>query len=285
MNLPSPNHCHTIAGWQGTALHVPEFGNPEGPSIVLVHGWSQSHQSWARQLSGPMAENYRLITPDLRGHGASEKPGGSEKYDNSVPWAEDLNALITELSLDRPVLVGWSMGGWVVADYIRHFSDAAIGGLSLVGSSVASGTFTAPEALAARTSDAAVTAEGMYGADLTANVQATVEFVKACYATPLTGDDLAFAVGFNMCCPPDIRKAARGRSDDHKPDLAKVTCPAIVQWGARDRIGAEPMPQETADAIPGARLIRYQNSGHAPFWDEAKEFNADLAAFANEVNQ
>ncbi|MEP2027404.1 MAG: alpha/beta hydrolase [Paracoccaceae bacterium] len=265
-------------------MSVPEYGNENGAPIVLVHGWSQSHQSWSRQLSGPLADEFRLVTPDLRGHGSSGKPEGRENYDTSISWAEDLHAVIDTLELHAPVLVGWSMGGWVVQDYIRHFGDAAIGGISLVGSSVASGTFTEPRALNSRTSDTAVTAEGMYSADLTTNIEATVDFLKACYASQLTSEELAFAVGFNMCCPPKIRKAARGRSENHKPELARVTCPAIVQWGAHDRIGADPMSRETADAIPGARLITYKNSGHAPFWDEAIKFNADLAAFANEVH-
>jgi pimeloyl-ACP methyl ester carboxylesterase len=50
-------------------------------------------------------------------------------YDNSRPWAEDMQAIITGLALDTPLLVGWSMGGWVVMDYLEHFGDAALAGV------------------------------------------------------------------------------------------------------------------------------------------------------------
>lgn len=285
MILPEPTSVHSISGWGDTNLHVPEFGNPDGPPLVLVHGWSQAHQSWARQISSPLADEYRLVVPDLRGHGSSAKPVAPENYATSLPWAHDIAALLDALSLEKPVLVGWSMGGWVVQDYLRHHGDDALAGISLVGSSVASGTFSDPDALALRQSDKAVIAADMFSPDLTKNIRSTTEFVKACFHSPLPADDLAFVVGFNMSCPHDIRAIARGRNEDHKPDLAKVSCPAIVQWGKHDRIGAEPMMREAQNALPDARLHIYGESGHAPFWDEAHAFNADLSAFVAEVQQ
>ena len=283
MTLPKPNRIHSVIGVQNVRLTVSEFGTAGGHPIVLIHGWSQSHQSWVRQYASPLAEKFRVIVPDLRGHGSSDKPDTPEHYDSSAPWAEDLHAILQALALKKPVLIGWSMGGWVVQDYLRHYGDSALGGVSLVGSSVASGSYTSPVAQRTRTTDDAVHADGMLSPDLTTNLEATIAFVKACFFTELEADDLALMVGFNMMCPPHIRKPARGRSEDHRPDLGRVTRPALVQWGTHGRIGPDPMPKETAAALPGARLLRYENSGHAPFWDEPQRFNTDLEAFIRKV--
>ncbi len=281
----APRQIHTITGGGGVALHVPEYGNAEGIPVMLIHGWSQSHQSWTRQFAGPLADACRLIVPDLRGHGLSGKPTGAEHYDNSAPWAADVHAIIEELALQKPLLIGWSMGGWVVQDYLRVHGDGAISGFSLIGSSGATGRHSPVEALERRENDTAVRATDMYADELGANLAATLAFLKACFATPPDADDLAMMTGFNMLCPPSVRAAARKRHEDYRPDLAKTTVPALVQWGVHERLAVAPMPQQTVDALPNGHGIEYALSGHAPFWEETDAFNADLLAFARACSQ
>ena len=114
-----PIATHEVRGGGGLRLHVREWGDREGPPIVFVHGWSQSQLCWSRQIAGPLAEDFRLVTFDLRGHGMSEKPLDAEHYVDARLWADDLDAVIEQLELDRPVLVAWSYGGFVVTDYLR----------------------------------------------------------------------------------------------------------------------------------------------------------------------
>lgn len=283
--MTAPRCTHTVTGWQGVALHVPEYGAADGIPVVLVHGWSQSHQSWARQFIGPLAQACRLIVPDLRGHGMSGKPEGAEHYDNSVPWAGDIHAIIETLALQKPLLIGWSMGGWVVQDYLRIHGDSAISGFSLVGSSGTTGRYSPVEAQKRRETDTAVRATDMYGQELGANLTATVAFLKACFATPPHADDLAIMTGFNMLCPPHVRLAARKRHEDYRPDLTKTRVPALVQWGVHERLAVSPMPEQTVAMLPQGRGITYARSGHAPFWEEAEAFNADLLAFARNCHK
>src|SRR5207253_6376895 len=121
---------HTIMGGGGSRLHLIETGNPRGQSILFLHGFSQCSLAWGRQLSSDLAHNYRLVAMDLRGHGSSERP--RDGYDNSRLWADDVNAALQELDLDRPILCGWSYGPIVMLDYIRHYGQERIGGLHLV---------------------------------------------------------------------------------------------------------------------------------------------------------
>ena len=122
---------HTITGGRGVQLHVVETGDPSGRPIVFIHGFSQCWLAWSRQLHSDLADRYRLVAMDLRGHGLSEKP--RDGYADSRLWADDIDAVIQALKLDRPVLCGWSYGPLVMLDYLRHYGEEAIGGMTFVG--------------------------------------------------------------------------------------------------------------------------------------------------------
>ena len=60
---------------------------------------------------------FRLITPDLRGHGRSDKPRPPETYTDGKRWAEDIAAIIDGLELERPILLAWSYSDWRPATF------------------------------------------------------------------------------------------------------------------------------------------------------------------------
>ena len=111
--------AHTVRGGGGLRLHVREWGKADGPPILFIHGWSQNHLCWAKQYESALADEFRLVAYDLRGHGMSEAPLEPEHYTDGKLWADDVAAIIDELRLDRPVLVGWSYGAFVICDYVR----------------------------------------------------------------------------------------------------------------------------------------------------------------------
>ena len=65
---------YSVAGGGGCRLHVEETGKREGRPLLFIHAFSQSRLSWGRQVNSDLADDFRLVTFDLRGHGASEKP-------------------------------------------------------------------------------------------------------------------------------------------------------------------------------------------------------------------
>src|SRR6185436_12701717 len=105
---------YTIIGGGGTRLHLVEAGNPRGQAILFIHGFSQCWLAWERQLSSDLAQDYRLIAMDMRGHGLSDRP--REGYDNSKLWADDVDSALRELDLHQPILCGWSYGPIVILD-------------------------------------------------------------------------------------------------------------------------------------------------------------------------
>ena len=60
---------HTVRGGGGLGLHVREWGKVDGPPIVFLHGWSQNHLCWVKQHESALADEFRLVACDLRGHG------------------------------------------------------------------------------------------------------------------------------------------------------------------------------------------------------------------------
>ena len=123
---------HTVTGGGGLRLHVREWGDPAGPPILFIHGWSQNHLCWAPQYESALADEFRLIAFDLRGHGMSEAPLEPEHYTDGRLWADDLAAIIDHLALDRCVLVGWSYGAFVICDYVRAHGEDRIAAINFV---------------------------------------------------------------------------------------------------------------------------------------------------------
>ena len=92
----------------GLTISAQEWGNPAGPEILFIHGFSQSHLSWMRQVDSDLAKEFRIVTYDLRGHGNSDKPLDAARYRDSKAWGDEVQAVIDSAGLKRPVLVGWS---------------------------------------------------------------------------------------------------------------------------------------------------------------------------------
>ena len=68
------NREYNVTGGSGISLWAGEWGNPNGPPILLIHGFMQSHMSWQAQLNSDLAKEFRLVAIDNRGHGRSDKP-------------------------------------------------------------------------------------------------------------------------------------------------------------------------------------------------------------------
>ena len=79
----------------GLTISVQDWGNPNGPEILFIHGFSQSHLSWIKQVtSSDLAREFHMVTYDLRGHGNSDKPLEPERYKTSKYWGDEVQAVM-----------------------------------------------------------------------------------------------------------------------------------------------------------------------------------------------
>jgi non-heme chloroperoxidase len=278
--LTAPIATHDVEGGGGLTLHVREWGNPEGSPILFIHGWSQSQLCWGRQVAGPLAEQFHLVSFDLRGHGMSEKPLTADRYLDAQLWADDLAAVIGHTGLDRAVLVAWSYGAFVVADYIRAYGDHRIAGLNLVGSAV----MLKPPAFDHFGPGLLENAEDACAPDLEVNTNAIRRFLEACTATPLSQDDWAAALCWNMVVPPEVRHALIAREIDADDVLSNLSLPVLVTHGRADTIVLPSMAQHVLDVCGPAEPSWYDDVGHMPFLEGAARFDRELGAFAARVS-
>ena len=265
---------HTVRGGGGLRLHVREWGKAGGPPILFIHGWSQNHLAWARQYESPLASEFRLIAYDLRGHGMSEAPTEPGHYTDGKLWADDVAAIIEELHLDRPVLVGWSYGGFVICDYVRAFGQERIAAINFVEGAVklgeaAFGTLIGPAFL-----------DNFVGAtadDLPTNIAAMRSFVKACVVKPVPDDDLQTAMCWNITVPAAIRASLAAREIDGDDVLAALEVPLLVTQGRADTVVLPAMAEHVLDTCPTAEASWYEGTGHVPHLEDSERFNRELA--------
>lgn len=267
---------HRVVSADGTGLAVWEAGEPEGRPIVLLHGFSQSALCFAAQAASPALARFRLVMPDLRGHGASDKPAAREAYFEIARWAEDVDAVIDGLGLDKPLLAGWSHGGRVVCQYLAACGDDKLSAVAFLASRLASDPATSKP-------EAAALIAAMGDDDLAVSLQATIDFVQICTERPLPQDVLLRFVAFNMLTPPHVRRAMRGQPLTTEAAFARLTVPALIVHGAEDAVIAYEDSVWAHGELPGSTLQIYPGVGHAPFAEDPHRFNADLAAFMQAI--
>src|ERR1700726_5032843 len=181
----------------GVTIAAQEWGNPSGLEILFIHGFSQASLSWQRQVENDLAKEFCMVTYDLRGHGNSDKPFEPEKLKESKAWGDEVQAVIDVAKLKRPVLVGWSFGGYVINSYLKVHGAARLAGLNYVD------TVTK--------SDPSILGDGlkvlplMLSDDLATNIAATRIFLHSVFEKQPSADDFETMLAFNMMVPSQVR--------------------------------------------------------------------------------
>lgn len=263
----------------GLTVAVQDWRTPATPKtrgLVFLHGYSQSHKAWLRQITGSLAREFPLVTYDMRGHGDSDKPlQPPEIYQESRRWADEVHALIEASGLDHPVLVAWSYSGRVALDYLAAYGSSALGGLIMASASSSLDR--------AHIGTAGAFLMGMADPDPARRREATIGLLKACVAYPLPPDELDYMLEYNELVPPEVRVHMRGRPAQYEALMRSLDLPTLVLHGDRDPVNLVAMAEYTAGCIRGSRLIMYPGAGHMPFWEMPERFNADVAAFVRSL--
>lgn len=267
---------YTVTAVDGVEIAVQERGNPNGPAIVFIHGLLGSHLNWERQVTSPELKGYRLITYDLRGHGTSGKPGDAQAYLDGRRWADDLSTVLKASNARSPVLVGWSLGGVVLSNYLAAYGDSGIGGIVYVNGVIElnpAQITSHPEVYAGLASD-----------DLKIHLDAIKTFLALCFETKPDAETFerlltnAATASWIMTrnIPTMTVSAAEG--------LPKAHVPVLLLYGGKDNlVNVVPSINRANTLNPAVKSKIYPNSGHAPFLEEAQRFNGDLATFRNAI--
>lgn len=262
----------------GLRVHYRDQGNPKGPPLVLVHGFSASLQAWEPWVAR-LGRDYRIVSLDLPGHGLTRAPA---HYAASIDgYADIVDAAARRLNLGPYVVAGNSMGGacaW--DDALRH--PAHVRALVLVD---AAGS-------PSRTKES--------GEPLIFKLMASPvarPLIRDIDSRPLVKDALKAAYGDPALVTPALvdRYVELSRAPGHRDILltiqdrprAPVTAetframrvPTLVMHGEADKLIPVADGRGFARAIPGAKLITYPGVGHVPMEQIPDRSAADVAAF------
>lgn len=267
---------YTVTAPDGVTLAVQESGNPHGPAVVLIHGLLGSRLNWDAQVNSAELQAYRIITYDLRGHGLSGKPTGADAYRNAQHWADDLATVIASSHANRPVLVGWSLGGAVISNYLAAFGDRQIaaavyvdGVIELKGDQIVAH----PQVY-----------RDMTSADLKTHLDGERTFLNLCFHTQPDRSTTERLLANAAMASWEMQSAVQSMTVSASEGLSKVSVPVLLLYGEHDALVNTQGAIARAKALdPHVQIKLYTNSGHAPFMEEPDRFNHDLAVFIDTI--
>ena len=274
------NHGY-LHGANGIRLYYKDTGNPDRPVILFIHGWSQTHAAWIRQFNSELAEDFNLVSFDLRGHGYSECPSGEEYYLDGKLYADDLLAVLSHYKKQALILVGWSSGALVIGDYLRRHGQTNISGIVMVSGLHGLGI--------AELTDMLGTGPGEYMPDTMADDPETqYQAMQRCIrdmVVDITPAQLQFMTAQSMMTAPAVRAAMMNRVIDNTDVLTSFSKPALFIHGRHDPFILVNAAQHLHKLCSRSTLSIYEKSAHMPFREESEKFNLELARFTRELSE
>jgi pimeloyl-ACP methyl ester carboxylesterase len=255
-------------------LYYEERG--EGKAVVFIHGWSCNRHFYKTHLPA-FYPKYKVLSYDLRGHGDSERP---EKGLTIPHFARDLKELIEYRDLKDVTLIGWSMGVYIIFDYIKQFGTENLSKIVLLD----------------MTSKMVTDADWTYGLFGNYPLQAAVNYLEA-----ITQNWDAIAEGFAPAMFDDdysdkeemawvLSEAKKNTThvmvnmwlsliqQDYRELLPKIDIPTFVTYGSSKSLYAPECSEYIKEHIPNAKIAAFKG-GHICHLEDAENFNKAVIEF------
>ena len=266
----------TIALPNGETLAYVLMGNPAGRPVVLIHGYTDNARDWV-PLIPYLSKNYKLILPDIRGHGQSSKP---ECCYLQLDFAYDIKLLLDSLKVSKADIVGHSLGS-IIAQTFAEFWPERTQRVVLIASTGGQRPDGGGKGIKRKAPKF----------DFASQIRQLKE--------PLDPDSKFMLDWWSSPTPVDPDFLRRQRKDSANiplsvllavleqglPDYAslqrtlpRLRAPTLLMWGSEDPIMEAEVRQTLRDALPHAEVKIFKGLGHNPFWE-------DPAAVAAAINR
>ena len=199
---------------------------------------------------------------DLRGHGMSQAPLEPEHYTDTKLWADDVAAIIQQLGLERPVLVGWSYGGYIICDYLRAHGQDRIGAITWSGGHQV-GPGSLRHADRPRLPGPFRRLHRRRPADQHPRHARPGRGLRGDAAA---GDDIETAAVLAMRVPARDPRQPRRPRDRRRRRAAQAAGAAAGQPGPADTVVLPAMAEHILAHLPDRRASWYEGVGHTPSW-------------------
>jgi len=265
----------------GSSMEYVDIGS--GPAMVFVHGLGACWQTWLENLPH-FARSHRCIALDLPGFGASGPVDGEISVER---FARNVKDLLAHLEIDRCVLLGNSMGGFIALETAIRY-PALVDRLVLVSAAVLWQEYRHAKPLVVF----AQVTESTLGRAIVGSEPALIRRPKL-RAAALGFGGIRFPHLLSPELQCEILLTAR-RTDAFLPalkalasyslrdELEAVACPTLIVWGTEDSLVGVRHAIELEELIPDARKSLYERSGHVVMLERPERFNREVEAFAAE---
>ncbi len=246
----------------------------DGPAVVLLHPFPSHHEFWMPAVPA-LQSRYRLILPDLRGHGESEIGKGPAFM---AKHAADVARVMDAAGVGKAAFIVCSIGGYIVFEFLRRYRGRA-SALALCNTRPQPDT---AEARANRLKNAEVVLE-----------QGTEPFLQSMIpkllgATTLSSRPDLVEGALRMMrkmSPEDISLVLRGMAErpDSVPDLKRINLPTLILMGDEDTLTPEADGELMRQSIPNSRLKIIPKAGHYAPWERPEAVAPLLRQFLDFV--
>jgi pimeloyl-ACP methyl ester carboxylesterase len=273
----------TLASGETIAVQVAGSGRP----VLMIHGLGGSHHDWDGAVEG-LARHHAIHRFDLMGHGAR---ASSKHLPTLQQMAHDVAEVISGLALERPLLVGHSMGALVVMKYLQDHGAAQVAGVCLIDQSP-------------RITNNDQWQLGLFGSLTHSQLKDTLGRLRGDFVETVASEFIARLAPLRQARSREalagrlarwaVAKLARTCGVEHvlsmleslldadfRDVIAKVKVPTmVVLGGASHHYGGVPLGQYYRDTLPDGTVRMYKKASHSPHRQEPVRFAADLVAFA-----
>lgn len=270
----NPERINMLDKKEDISLAYDEAGT--GQAVLLIHGFPLNRQMWQPQIDALSAAGFRVIAPDLRGFGDSSAASASPGMMDTL--ADDLVRLLDQLQIEKAVVAGMSMGGYVLFNLLQRYPQRIQAACFVVTRSDA-------DEEAGRTKRNHLIDEIEAGRPQTV----AAAFIPALFAssTAQTRPELVEMVRSWISAAPTTGliyglQAIRDRVDS-TPLLATLQIPSLVIGAEEDQAIPPEKSIALASQIPGAKLSMLPGVGHMGNLENTELFNQTLIAFLRSV--
>jgi len=273
----------------GGLLEFDDAGS--GPAIVFLHGWSLGKGAFSIQRR-ELSDRYRIVVPDMRGHGNSTKFVNGDGIDT---LAGDLEQLLVQLDLDNVILVGWSMGALVAWEFAQGPQGGRVAGIVTID--------MVPRVLNGNGWQHGLrSGTHLYDVDIDLTKMRddwrafTRAYVPKVFADGKTDERRELIdTMVDLVSNNDIDSMAGLWTSlvqaDYVDSVQQLDVPTLITYGKLSQIYSEEAADWMDRHIPNSQRIGFADSGHAPHIEQPQLFNESLAGFAdglqrdrNEIN-
>ena len=256
----------------GESLAYLTLGDPKGPPVVLIHGYTDNARDWV-PLIPYLSKHFHLIVVDLRGHGRSSKPDCCYTLSD---FAYDIVLLLDSLGIRKADIVGHSLGSMIAQVFAETWPEHT-GKLVLISSTGGPPPGAPPK-------------KPQF--DFAAQIRQLKEpldpdspFMVAWWDSP-TPVDADFirrqrqdSAGIPLRVWLAVLDQALGNPADLQRTLPRLKAPTLLIWGSADPIMEPEVRATLQQALPQARVKIFQGLGHNPFWEDPRACAAVINAF------